>query len=256
MLFIAVALFAALAYAFMQGSRSSLTFLEKEQDEAAVTQSQDCTNAINMATKRLEARGCGSLISSEADGTNSDPNAPSDGSCAIYHPNGGGVKASCAPAESSDWATLNIGELSSDGVTVYAGTSGGKRIYTTLTDQGFAQWNASGNGNGGSMSVSDGMANTNSLVANPPGTYAAAEMCRAIGPDWYLPATDELILLYTNKDIGELDDTFPGEFGAPGAYWTSTDINGSHIQTYNFGGYGLGGVNPTSTYRVRCVRSD
>lgn len=257
MLFVAVALFAALAYAFMHGTRSGIAMFEGEEDKAMVTASQDCTNAINIAMKRLQARGCGDFISSESDGSNADPNAPSDGSCAIYHPNGGGVKPSCAPPVSSDWADLNIGELSSDGVTIYAGSVGGKRIYTTLTDQSAgAQWNPLGNGNPASMSTSDGMANTNALTASPPGTYPAAELCRALGPDWYLPALDELVLLYTNKNTGSLNGTFPGESTSPGSYWTSTDINGSQAQTHNFAGYGSGGLGYTNAIRVRCIRSD
>lgn len=97
MIFIAIALLAALSYAFMQGSRGGLSMIENEQDSAAATGAQDCTNTINMAVKRLELRGCGATISHAEDGSNSNPGAPSNGSCSVYHPNGGGVKASCAP---------------------------------------------------------------------------------------------------------------------------------------------------------------
>ena len=96
MLFIAVALFAALAFALMQGSRNNLNLITGERDRAAATQSQDCTNAIDLAVKRLEARGCGNKISYQTDGSNPAAGAPVDGSCSVYHANGGATKP-CTP---------------------------------------------------------------------------------------------------------------------------------------------------------------
>ncbi len=91
MLFVAVALFGLLAFAFMQGSRSNVSWLGTEQQKAADYSSQDCTNAINMATKRLTARGC-TAAEISADETGAVGAGPADGSCAIYHVNGGSVK--------------------------------------------------------------------------------------------------------------------------------------------------------------------
>jgi hypothetical protein len=95
-LFIAVALFGLLAYAFMQGTRTSTGWLKTEADKAAVVTSEDCANSIDMAMKRLKSRGCAAAISTAPDGSNVLPGAPTDGSCSVYHVNGGGVKP-CTP---------------------------------------------------------------------------------------------------------------------------------------------------------------
>lgn len=92
MLFVAVALFGLLAYAFMKSSRTSTNWLQSEKTSAEATSALDCTNAIDMATRRLEARGCEGMISLLEDGSNPDPQAPNDGSCSVYNANGGGVK--------------------------------------------------------------------------------------------------------------------------------------------------------------------
>lgn len=97
MLFIAVALFGLLAFAMLQGSRSNLAMMSSEAQKAEATRAQDCANVIDMAAKRLEARGCGALVSYNQDGSNGNAGAPADGSCSIYHSNGGGVKP-CGPA--------------------------------------------------------------------------------------------------------------------------------------------------------------
>jgi len=89
---ITVSLFAALTYAFLQNTNTNIAWLEKEKDSAAVIGAEDCSNNVLAATKRLEARGCEGLISSATDGSNANVGAPSDGSCSIYHPNGGGIK--------------------------------------------------------------------------------------------------------------------------------------------------------------------
>lgn len=68
-LFIAVALFGALLYTFTRSTRTSTTWLEKESAKAGVTGDKDCDNALALATKRLELRGCGALISYEPDGS-------------------------------------------------------------------------------------------------------------------------------------------------------------------------------------------
>lgn len=90
-LFVLVALFGFLAYIFAYGSRGNIAMLTSEQTKATVTTTTQCANNLAMATKRLEARGCGAMISSATDGSNSNPGAPTDGSCSIYHPNGGGI---------------------------------------------------------------------------------------------------------------------------------------------------------------------
>ncbi len=253
MLFIAVALFGLLAYAFLQGSRSNLNMLTSEASKTAGIQTQDCTNAVNMALSRLKARGCGTMISSASDGSNAAPGAPTDGSCSVYHPNGGGVKASCITTPTCDITTLAIG--AECGGFVYAGISSGNRIYTTRTDLGKATWN------NGSMayigtaasSATNGRTNTDLLVglvnANAP--YAAAQACRALGPLWYLPSKDELHLFYTNK-VALQNFNEGGTLGD--FYYSSTDYgNGIHIWTESFDSSSQSGINRHYNLRVRCA---
>ena len=57
MLFIAVALFGLLSYAFLQGSGSNLNMITDEGDKAIATQFQDCENTVQLTMKRLRTRG-------------------------------------------------------------------------------------------------------------------------------------------------------------------------------------------------------
>jgi hypothetical protein len=248
MLFIAVALFGMLAYAFMQGSRTSTSWLEKEQDSAAATGSLDCTNTVNMAVKRLEARGCGSNISYIADGSNSAPGAPTDGSCSVFHPNGGGVKScglmAVAPSCSSGDP---IGTVCPDG-TIYAGITpdGNKMMAIVPSDMADPPWN-DGDGDSNNHiqtnlnSTTTGQANTLSLATGgsnqdssiQPGTqpHMAANLCSDLQvnghSDWYLPAIAELNVLYDNRAL-------ISGLKVIGGYSSSTERSRSEFYVMNF----------------------
>jgi len=181
------------------------------------------------------------------------------GRCQVFHPQGGGCSYqdlgldSCTAA-GGDPETLAIGE--SCGGIIYAGVSGGNRIYTLAADQGATTWN-NGSINGtvtGAISTSDGLSNTDTLVnlADAGAPYAAANLCRALGADWYLPAQDELNLFYTNKNEGALSGTF-NESGT--WYWSSSEVNSglAWIQRISIGNQANGAKNST-TFAVRCAR--
>lgn len=79
----------------------------------------------------------------------------------------------------------------------------------------------------GATSRTDGIANTNIIVAGCP----AAQWCRAKGPDWYLPAEDEYLDIYNNITV--LNTTL-GTINAiilntnanwDDLYWTSTETD-------------------------------
>lgn len=215
MLFIAVALFGAVTYALMASSRTSTSWLKAEESKAAATGYIDCANAESMAQKRLSMRGCGTMISSAADGSNTIPGAPTDGSCSIYHVNGGGVKpcVSLDPETQCGTKTLSVGQLC-DGM-VYAGISpdGGKRMFTTPADTTGVYWNNSGNVtpvNVAGTTVNGGAGNTALIVAldADSGTagfqyHESAKFCDdlvAFGrSDWYLPARGEVQVLYNGR---------------------------------------------------------
>lgn len=163
----------------------------------------------------------------------------------------------------------NIGDLCSDG-SVYAGLSpdGNVAMYTMPADAaGTYTWN-NGTSNeidtamvnctsgtpGTATSCQTGEANTALLagLSDADSPYEAAEYCDGLSAhdhtDWYLPASDELDLLYDNRvAIGGFSTSL---------YWSSSEhsSNGARAQRFSDGHQnGYGKHNPRL---VRCVRKD
>lgn len=111
MLFVAVALFGALAYAFMQNSRGSTAMMSDEQAKVYAQQIIAYGNDIKTAIKRLKLRGCtNEQISFEntVSGVNyTNPNAPATKSCHVFDTAGGGLTWKNPPApfyqSSANW---------------------------------------------------------------------------------------------------------------------------------------------------------
>lgn len=261
LILIAVALFGALAYTVTSSTRSAPIRIESEKQKLDQAVLNNCESAITLALLRL--RNLGHCEDDEInyelpDGSNANPNAPADGHCNIFHPQYGGTSP-CGLTEdpTCDLSVLSIGD-SCSGI-VYAGESGGNRIYTTRADHSSGvYWN---NGtfdwiDTGTTSASDGLANTDTLVglADIGSPYQAAQLCRSYGEKWYLPAQDELNLLYTNKStIGGFDvsGTYP-----QGYYWSSTEGNsGASIRQIFNNGQQLQ-QRKDILFSVRCVRQD
>ena len=266
MLLIAVALFAMVTYAFLQGSRGNVGMMTSEAAKVAGYTSQDCTNSFNMGMKRLNARGCGDMISMNPDGSNSNPGAPSDGSCSLYHPNGGGAKPCNVSTTPTVCTVPTIGDVCPDG-SIYAGLSpdGNVRMYTTPSDGPSIPWN---NGNSSDytetfiMNQVTGAANTAALVtidsdSATPGDqpHQAAQYCHDLGAqshnDWYLPARDELEVLLLNRNDGSLAGTINGSY-----YWGSNEHIVGAGQYLDQDGLGGGSGMKHFTNTVRCVRKD
>jgi hypothetical protein len=254
LILIAVVLFGALSYAVTSSMRTGSSTTEKEQAKLDQAVMDNYMAAINVGKMRLEMAGCTSI-----DYTAPADQGAGDKSCHIFHPDGGGVSYqdlgldSCA-LQGIDITALAIGE-SACGV-VYAGTSGGTRLYTTAADQGQFTWN-NGTGNytvTGATSTSDGLANTNTLVAlaDAGAPYNAANACRSLGADWYLPSQGELNVLYTNRAaIGgfNLSGSFPA-----GRYWSSSESTNGYARAQRFSD-GTQGFNVKNDgLSVRCVR--
>jgi len=114
MIFIAVALFGALAYAFMQGTRTSTTMMTSEGEKVSAADTQDYVNSVNTAVKRLKLRGCtDAQISYETPlGNNVNTAAPADKHCHIFHMAGAGIKyrgADLAPKKVFVTSTTHAG---------------------------------------------------------------------------------------------------------------------------------------------------
>lgn len=254
-LFVAVALLGALSYAFLQSSRGSTALISGEATKAATYQTQDCTNTVTMAVKRLQARGCPN-ISYNNDGSNSD-GSMGDGSCSVFHPSGGGAKPCNSMAVLPPCTVTTIGSVCPNG-SIYIGIYGGYRLYTTTADlPGTYTWN-NGTANYTSVSTSpDGRANSNILVglADAGAPYAAAQACRALGPEWFLPSYNEQSRLFQARNSGAMTGTVSS--GTP--YWSSMQ---SMIGVATAGIFDpSGGITFTNSpkqtaYKVRCMRRD
>ena len=188
----------------------------------------------------------------------------------------------------SDWTCLNvtifsnttpptscpdIGDTCDDG-SIYAGISpdGLVKLYTTPADAGQFSWNDGTSTpwvdtamvnctTGAQASCYTGEANTALLAAlgttPSPAPYVAARHCDGLTAhghsDWYLPARDELNILYTNHvAIGAFN--ISGSFRA-GLYWASSERNknASWPQRFSDGSQSIF-FNKNEGVSVRCVR--
>ncbi|MGE4350689.1 MAG: DUF1566 domain-containing protein [Bdellovibrionales bacterium] len=165
--------------------------------------------------------------------------------------------------------TPTAGAICANG-TVYAGLSpdGNVAMYTTPCDAGQAwngssctgtrtemPWSVRATIATGITSYYYGETNTDSLYAlnaNADGPYTAATYCHDLTQygldDWYLPATQELTVLYTNRSS-------IGNFATTGTYyWSSSENNYNRAYAQWFGDGSGDAYNKTNYYSVRCVR--
>ncbi len=275
---ITVALFGALSWAWMENSRSSTGWLMNEQTKAAVTASAECQNHIDAALQRLESRGCGSFLTTDASGTLSGTaGEPTDGSCALYHPNGGGVKpcGGIVPISDACAGSPAPGTLCGDG-TIYVDLSpdGNVKMYTTAADGlGPGPWN-DGSTNwldldpvgtclgSGQPTCRTGTANTALIMTfaggASPAPHIAGEHCGNLvsngHSDWYLPSMEEMQLVFTHRNTGSLSGTL-----ALKVYWSSSEIQHDgaiFVPDPDLGWGTWGSATKTNGNRVRCVRKD
>jgi hypothetical protein len=101
-----------------------------------------------------------------------------------------------------------VGTVCADG-SIYAGSTGGRRNYLYMPDGfwfGMEYWRKFSRQDAiestpGTSSTTDGLANTNAMFTHPKGPqHLAAGLCRSLGPQWYLPAIDELRTIYNNLE--------------------------------------------------------
>jgi hypothetical protein len=155
------------------------------------------------------------------------------------------------------------GDVCADG-SVYAGLSpdGNVAMYTTPADAGQYTWN-NGTSNWidtamSNTSYTTGEANTTLLVglSDAASPYAAAVYCDGLSAhgqtDWYLPAKDELNVLYTNKAaIGGFN--ISGSAPA-GYYWSSSELDFTHAWVRRFSDGNQSSFFKSNGLSVRCVR--
>lgn len=233
LILIAVALFAALSYAVTRMQRTPGSTIEYEKAKLSQAQIDVYTAQLNQGKTRLELiNNCKAI-----DYTPPADQIAGDKSCHMFHPDGAGVAyRDMGLGLGCELLSMAIGE-NCNGL-VYAGDLSGNRLYTTAADQGQFTWNK-GTSNWtvtGATSMSDGLANTNTLVAlaDAGAPYNAANACRSLGAEWYLPSFRELNVLYTNRAaIGGFN--LSGSFYA-GRYWSSSEWNNDHARNQRFSG--------------------
>ncbi len=174
----------------------------------------------------------------------------------------------------------NIGDSCDDG-TIYAGTSpdGTVRMYAAPADAGLFTWNDGSttwvntaivdcNGPSGPMaSCRTGFDNTSLLEGlssgGSPAPYDAAQHCADLAPpdadalghnDWYLPSLDEMLVLYNNRDEGDLSGTFTMTGWPNSYYWTSSEGSDQNALNYQFQNDTHGFLQKSEQQSVRCVR--
>ena len=137
-----------------------------------------------------------------------------------------------------------------------AGNGTSKLIVAPKTTETMLAWGSQGTARG-TVSTTDGLANTNTLAGfgqeAHPAAYAAKNLTTGGYNTWYLPATDEVITLYSNKSA--IPFATANSF-SPSSYWPSTEYDASYILVINLsnGSSGSYKFKNTSTY-VRAVRT-
>ncbi len=254
LILIAVALFAALSYVIINSSRMGTGSTQAERARLDAALLDNYTASINTGLLKLSLRACETIDYTPPSGWGAGSKK-----CFLFHPDGGGViyqdldlgDGSCR-GTAKPWTQLAIGE--SCGVMTYAGSYGGKRMYTTIADIGMAQWKTTATSTTTAVLIAAGLYGTgvSTIDTTVAAQHPAAALCRTVlGMDWQLPTRDELPVIYSERNTGVISGTFTAA-----RYWTISQNGAANNFTVDFGTGVLTGQAKTNTYRVRCIRYD
>jgi len=185
--------------------------------------------------------------------------------------NGNGVSGN--PRISAE--TYSIGEFAQGGIVFWVDATGQHGLVCAKSDQSsgirwyagtYCKTQALGDGPmAGEMNTAIIIA-SQAAIGDDGATYAA-RMCNELKitsgktyGDWYLPSTEELDLMYQNKDvINATAARNGGDSFSTGHYWSSTEYgpNGkNYAWSYNlFSGGDVGAEKSIDYFRVRAVRA-
>jgi len=141
------------------------------------------------------------------------------------------------------------------------------KIASEVQHEFYSSWVfASGDPVPGAFSNDNGKENTDAILADASCTRSlmncAANLCRSLGPDWYLPAIDELNLIYNqlkNKTTNEYAGPFGGPYGE--YYWSSTQLPTETWGTLTAWARDFKGPYPPNysakneILKIRCIKS-
>lgn len=209
------------------------------------------------------------MISMEADGSNSQTGAPADGSCSVYHPAGGSVSGCnvtiAAAATVTDSCTTGpIGSVCESDGAIYVGNMGSHRLYAANADESSKrEWKTSGTMTDNTYDLNNGIANTNAMITASAAVHPAANACHSKSPTgtWYLPARNELALVWTNRNaIGLSARGFTTlALNTESHYWSSSAQSGHNRNVWIrvlHNGSSPSEYRNTKFMRVRCFRRD
>jgi hypothetical protein len=137
------------------------------------------------------------------------------------------------------------------GIVFYVSNEGLNGLEAAPADQGQAKWGCYSTRISGAngTAVGTGEQNTSDIIAGCDETTAAS-IASAYGPGWYLPSSDELDLLYEQKDAGVVDG-FNDYF-----YWSSSQINEGYAKYLRLeSGVMYGNYDKSDAFLVRAVRA-
>lgn len=98
--------------------------------------------------------------------------------------------------------------------------------------------------------LATGKNNTDAMIAAGASIHPAAQYCRSMGPEWYLPSIGELSMIYDNQN--SLGSSY--KFNELNKYWSSSQDDVRFSWNVNFNGGLTFFDNQTNSERVRCVR--
>ena len=117
----------------------------------------------------------------------------------------------------------------------------------------------------GAQSATDGLSNTDAMLSHQNAT-SAAQLCRNLGPDWYLPSNREVYLLFSQEILIDqiLDnDGDPNTNGliqekfepTVARYWSSTEQDEEYAWMYKAASGDTSPYKKKYTYMVRAIRA-
>ncbi len=269
-IFIGVFLFGLFFFSYGRSGGLSTVLAKKGSAKTDAIASDQCSLNIGTGAEKLALyHGCAeSEISYEyPDGVNVNPQARPDKSCHVFKPQGANVRpcgsllAAATPAAPDPCGSVALGAGCSVDGALYIGSLAGNRLYLKTGDepQSFPPFGTPWAANfvtTNATSGADGKANTDKLMAMIAigEDHPAARLCRALGPQWYLPAKDELALLYSNRaSFGGLAAIGMTESGYHSSNENTSNTN--YWLSTNFGTLNTSG-NKRGYKGVRCVRRE
>ena len=164
-------------------------------------------------------------------------------------------------------STNYIGKFFEEGIIFYVSPDGQHGLIASLFDvdggTGVA-WSSITSSESGASSWYNGSLNTETIVAQGAAS-SAAQLCKSLGNEWYLPSAWELNLLYDRiYEINQAldNDSDPNTYGLQisssspeGRYWSSTEngLNNAWSFTINFGT--AANSNKNANCRVRAIKA-